>query len=540
MIKLSSVHYWRQLGLMSDPFPEAMPLALYYTERWQQYLDFLLHTDQYRKSLLLVVGEAGVGKTILVNKAYQSLQNQAKIIKLAASSTLRPENLLTSLAREFHALALQSQPRIDLAAETFLSSLHKTDKQYFVVIDNADLLPVETLELCLYLVKHQVITQTSLQLVLVGSLNLQTQFTKILRSKKETLQEYLLQILSVQPFSKEEVAHYIKDQLKHAGDTGRITFFSVAEIEKIYRDSQGLPAGIQAAARACLQQLVEPKRSFSNFFSSVLNQQRRRLFLWLLLIVLIVFFMLWRSVPHWAEKFSWPHFLTGQAENKVELKASSLPENNENAQETTETYAPGSHIIVNGKMHTVGESQSPLPHEVAEEAKPVIPPGKKIITKIKTEDLVPRKEPVSQKAHTLEEREKIIINGEIQELPVLLGQTPSKRVILDSTADPLASLNPIEKKLLEANEQYFTVQLFISNDIAQAQDFIRQNTLINQAIVYRTLRQGELLYVVILGDFPSRRAANNAIATLSPAVQKLNPWPRSFLSVHQDIMTREK
>jgi type II secretory pathway predicted ATPase ExeA len=443
MIKLASAHYWRQLGLMTDPFPAATPLALFHTERWQHYLDFLLNTEQYRKALLLVIGESGVGKTTLLNQAYQSLQNKTKVLKIEADPKLDPESLLSFLAHALNALPSQNQANIEDAAETLLDRLQTTQLNYVLIIDKADLLPTATQGLCLHLVKYQVITRPCLQIILTGNLKLQEQFEKISHTQQNALHAYLIQILAIQPFSQEEVERYLKNQLKLAGDTGQLTFFSPLEIEKIYRASRGRPVGVQAAARTLLQNLVKPRKNSIKFKSPSKTKYR---FLALILVFSLLGLGLSRLPSHWTHFSHWFH-----SDQKEIASQPVQPVLNPSPIENT-LYAPGSHLVINGETRTVPaleeSSAKPIPMSEPPVAPPITPgPVKKITTKIKTEDLVPRAQTAAKEntlaPQSLAAREKVIINGEIQDLPLILGQSTAPPV---SPQSPLALSNDLNRE----------------------------------------------------------------------------------------------
>jgi type II secretory pathway predicted ATPase ExeA len=559
MIKLAATHYWRQLGLMADPFPAATPLNLYYTTHWQRYIDFLLNTEQYRKSLLLIIGDEGVGKTTLLNQAHSFLENKSKIIKIEANTAFRPEVLLTFLANECHSLPLKSQATLELAADTFLDLLYKQGHHYFLLIDNAELLPQETQALCLSLVKHQALSKPCLQIILAGKIILQEQFEEILKSQEEGLQNYLIQILAIQPFSQEDVSHYLRSQLKLAGDTGKITFFSETEITTIYRSSQGLPMRIQAKARETLQKLVKPENNFS-LHTFVSRFKIRPKFLWMILSFLIFLLILWLSFSYL------PAYLAHYRSNTTDPSTETTHITEPNIQEEN-TYTPGSHIIVNGEIHTVEEPQAPSKPEaivvepvVAEKpinqiVKKLPPPtnklmtenDKKIVTKLKTEQLVPRQNQTTApeedtspiNPNSLEARERVIINGEIQNLPTLSGKNKNQKSTSATQEQKGTIFNATEKNLLNVSGKHFTVQFFISSDLEEIQNFLNKYNVSNETKVYRTIRQNKLFYVVVGGDFISRHQAAEFISHLNPELQQLKPWTRSLLSVHQDIMNRD-
>lgn len=70
---------------------------------------------------------------------------------------------------------------------------------------------------------------------------------------------------------------------------------------------------------------------------------------------------------------------------------------------------------------------------------------------------------------------------------------------------------------------------------AAIRQFIKAQGLKGQMAILRTQRQGQDWYVLLYGDYPSRAAANAAVAQLPAAVRAGKPWPRSFASVQADI-----
>ena len=393
MIKLVSSHYWRQLGLLSDPFPEDVSPLVYSTREWQHSLNFLLNTEQYRKALLLVVGKAGVGKTTLLNQAAATLSSHHKILKLEASADLQPEAFLTCLAQELYALPLQHQANLQTASDTFLDLLQKTAKNYILIIEAADSLSAEVKALCLYLVKQQILTKTCLQIILVGTEDLPSQLKQVMQSQRDHLDDYIIQILSVTPFDRAAVEAYLKEQLKVAGHTGQITFFAPDDLDTITAVSQGFPVAISREARRVLQNLVKLP---TVRFQKKRSLKKGRLVLLIVLLGLLVFVV---QDDMREKKLADIQLIPMTPVPSLPMRQPPAPP------PPQETYPSGSHLIVNGEIRIVDKAQ-PVTPALAASPTPATP--EKTIT------------PATQ--NSLQARERLIIDGEIQNLPKVLGQ----------------------------------------------------------------------------------------------------------------------
>lgn len=93
-----------------------------------------------------------------------------------------------------------------------------------------------------------------------------------------------------------------------------------------------------------------------------------------------------------------------------------------------------------------------------------------------------------------------------------------------------------EQKLLAANQQYYTLQLIGGRHEGGIQQFIQQHQLADKALTYRKQVQGDDWYVVVLGQYPTKQAAESAANALPSTIkQETKPWVRSMKSVQSEI-----
>ena len=103
-----------------------------------------------------------------------------------------------------------------------------------------------------------------------------------------------------------------------------------------------------------------------------------------------------------------------------------------------------------------------------------------------------------------------------------------------ATAPGKVSLTPA-KVLQQKNGNHLSVQLMGSRSLAAIEQFVLANRLAGQVWVYQTGFNGSPWYVVLKGEYAGMSQAQAAIRTLSPALQKADPWPKSFAQVKREL-----
>ena len=81
----------------------------------------------------------------------------------------------------------------------------------------------------------------------------------------------------------------------------------------------------------------------------------------------------------------------------------------------------------------------------------------------------------------------------------------------------------------------YTLQISIISDTQLLSDFRQDYGLTDNTQVYQ---RADNRYVIIFGSYNSIDQARNAAGELPQAVQQMEPWAKSFASVHADIQGR--
>ena len=97
-----------------------------------------------------------------------------------------------------------------------------------------------------------------------------------------------------------------------------------------------------------------------------------------------------------------------------------------------------------------------------------------------------------------------------------------------------AGLSRDEQRLLNASNKYFAVQIIALSDPEGLQNFQRKHDL-QEALHYRSQRNGKPWHVLVLAPFADRAAAEKARDSLPAEVRKQGPWIKSLVAIQQEI-----
>lgn len=85
---------------------------------------------------------------------------------------------------------------------------------------------------------------------------------------------------------------------------------------------------------------------------------------------------------------------------------------------------------------------------------------------------------------------------------------------------------------------HFTIQVLATGTDALAQEFIRKNGLAAGAAFIESTSQGNSVFRVLHGSYPSREQAEKALVALPRAISANSPWVRAFAEIHKLVDRR--
>ena len=154
---------------------------------------------------------------------------------------LSPDELVKMVASKFN-VPVKGSSKSDILndLEAFLMDLHKQGKRALLLVDEAQNLPLETIEELRMLSNFQASGKPLLQSFLLGQEELQP----ILRAPNmEQFRQRIVASCHLVPLTDEECQAYIEYRMQHAGWDGQ-TLFSAGAYDRIFQFTHGIPRKI--------------------------------------------------------------------------------------------------------------------------------------------------------------------------------------------------------------------------------------------------------------------------------------------------------
>lgn len=231
----------KRLGLKCHPFPVAPDDKHFYvTGYFKQLIDEVVHGISARKGFMVVSGDVGVGKTTITRRILKILTGQGVRTSLVFHTSLKDVDLLREINRDF-GLAVHSQDAEHQLGDhlqrlnDFLLCQYHAGKNCAIIIDDAQNLDRESLELIRMISNLEADQQKLVQILLVGQTELMTRLAD--HAMRQLYSRIVIRKV-VRSLSREELCNYIRFKLRCAGGHERITVTQPA-YRRIYRKTHG-------------------------------------------------------------------------------------------------------------------------------------------------------------------------------------------------------------------------------------------------------------------------------------------------------------
>lgn len=248
-------------NLQSKPFEITTdPLFLWLGEKYKEALATLRYGILENKGFLLLTGDAGTGKTTLINALTESLDDT---VEWAVISDPKRERLdfYNAIAKGF-GIAKEFTSKVQFLIQ-FSQFLHKSDdekKKVLLLIDDCHLLSQEMLEELRLLSNIEKADAKLINIFFVG----QREFNDMLiQPNNRAVRQRLTLKVNLSSLTAAETGEYIGHRLKVAGTDERL--FSAKAIPIIHRYSLGIPKRISIICdHALVAASVQGKRSLDH------------------------------------------------------------------------------------------------------------------------------------------------------------------------------------------------------------------------------------------------------------------------------------
>ena len=583
--------YEDYFGLERPPFKITPDTSLFYDGgKRGDILAALVYAIHRGEGIIKVVGEVGSGKTMLCRMLQLKLPDTVEIVYIANPS-VSAEDILFVIA---HELSLPvgkdaSKHEVMHLLQDYLLQRHMENKQVVLFIEEAQGMPLDTLEEIRLLSNLETDENKLLQIILFGQPELDQ---NLAQQSIRQLRERITHNFDLAPLTQDEIHNYLNFRMREVGYTGP-ELISTAVAKKVEQHSEGLLRRINIIGdKILLSAFAEGTHSLTSKHvtaavnDSAFNQEaprsKPRIFWWLgLLAVTALIFALYQSRSHWISVLAVDlpskqdiavkndNSITDIAPQAIETYPDKVPVDAVTDAEVSSTLAQPvvAEQIVQEEQVTqeqvtqeqVTQEQVIQPEVVAEQeseslAQKVdaeVPRVNEVVTQ-EEEDLPQTKAINKQVEEELAQTETI--NAQADEDRILqnaLDQAASS-VTLEAETSPDLSLTAdynrwLNAKLREsrdwlsqANRNSVSIQVFVRSKAAERElvYYLRNEWPLDlsKTYLYEVSTEDRSIYRVFYSEFDSLSRGKNQLELLPESVKKNSPYLHSVYRMQKALL----
>ena len=305
--------YPKFYGFSEDPFGiPPLPKFFFPSESHREALASLQYGIEHRKGFILVLGDAGIGKTLLIQRLIAMSDQQNRIIYFPQSDIPFHEMLKQMLLQLKLPLGLETKGSMMHSLYDYLIQGLKQDENVVLIIDEAENIHLDMIEEVRLLANLETGKSKLLQIVLVGQPELKKKLSSdIVRQIKQRI------VIScrIKPLTEEESALFIDHRLKLAG-SGSSKVFSDEALLLVCHYARGIPlalntlcsnalsVGCQLPVKRISASIIKKVRREKGILTSqkartlasAVKTRPRKMILTLLLLVLVATAVFWGGI----------------------------------------------------------------------------------------------------------------------------------------------------------------------------------------------------------------------------------------------------
>lgn len=238
--------YCKHFELRRQPFKITPDTSLFYTGGQRgAALEALVYSVQRGEGITKVVGEVGSGKTMLCRMLALKLPHKVEFVYLN-NPRISAQLLPHVVAMELNLPVTNSQSRVEVIQrlQHYLITQHKAGRQVVILAEEAQSMPLDTLEEIRLLTNLETDQNKLIQIVLFG----QPELDDLLeRSEIRQLKDRITFNLYLRSFNVQDIQHYLNFRMTLAGYRGK-NIFNRSSAKLIHRYSNGLLRRINVIA----------------------------------------------------------------------------------------------------------------------------------------------------------------------------------------------------------------------------------------------------------------------------------------------------
>jgi len=488
----------------------------YISQQKRQLLDSLENQARFSQLVAVIVGEKGVGKSFLIQQLNQRLEDELAIVRIDASLAMTEDQLEKTISLQ---LGLNWQ-----ATEIGLEQRIKNELQQKVLIsiDDAQLLSGSCLEFILQLNQNQLQLQESVLFILLAgadSLPGLINETKTFKHHQE-----MCVVFQIEPIQQHETRAMMTEFCSHLKDWN-----DDKKLDYFWQLSKGNPAELKYHVTRWLEEDNETQ------IVEIIEEGKTsylRSFLYVIVVALLVGTLFFQNdINQWITGDSKPKLSVAESsQDQLEkLSTEKGPKSKNKVKEdhvepVAETPKQSSINNPADKNQKEEFSNQSNPKTNAEKTTENLAENKQI----SAEEMIIKNLPVEkqQVAKNVDKKE----TKKIVSAPLIKTNEPK----IENSKNTL-NLNSDEMSLLKQDDKLFVLQWVGLSKLQAATEYKKGHPLTNKMTIYRRASNGQVLYLVISGQFLSRKLADVAKAEYKKRGYQGKPWVKSMAAVKKEI-----
>jgi type II secretory pathway predicted ATPase ExeA len=300
--------YEDYFGLQRPPFKITPDTSLFYEGgKRGDILAALVYAIQRGEGIVKVVGEVGSGKTMLCRMLQLKLPESVEIVYIANPS-VSPEDILFVIAHELSLPVSReaSKHKVMHSLQDYLLKRHTENKQVVLFVEEAQGMPLETLEEIRLLSNLETDQNKLLQIILFGQPELDENLSK---QSIRQLRERITHNFHLEPLTREEIYTYLNFRMREVGYRGP-ELINRAVAKKVEQHSGGLLRRINIIAdKILLSAYAEGTHNLSakhvdaavndSAFDSAASRRGGAIWWFALLLLAALLFALYQTRGEW-------------------------------------------------------------------------------------------------------------------------------------------------------------------------------------------------------------------------------------------------
>lgn len=226
-------------GFERPPFNNTPDTSFFFpSDQHNEALAQLVYTITAKKGFAVLTGEIGAGKTTLCRNLLRQLDEETTRTAIITNPRLTGIQLLYAVAKEF-GIEVKEIHRIAIleAINEFLVEMLAQDQRVVLIIDEAQNLPLATLEEVRLISNLETETEKLIQILLLGQPELRA---KLEHPSLVQLRQRVAMRFHLGALSEEDTGRYIEHRMALAGKNHKARFSSRG-VSTVYRYSGGVP-----------------------------------------------------------------------------------------------------------------------------------------------------------------------------------------------------------------------------------------------------------------------------------------------------------